>query len=168
MIKQLAFLTSLSISSVALAGSDPCKGVKIETSDFGGSRWSAKGYYDMTLFELAKGADSDTLVLKLPAQTKALTTVVIPAGASAEVAFEDGTVWRETTTTGSPGVVMTTRGGTFWYFTISIDAAKLKQLAASPVKNARLLVGDQGYGDAWFIASAAPSLQRAAACYASK
>lgn len=164
MFKHWALVAALLAPSLAAAGDDACKGVKVARNDFGGSKWSAEGFYGMTLFELAK--TGDTLVLKMAAQTKALTTAVVTAGATAEIAFEDGTVWRETTKSDSPGVVMTTTGGSFWYFTVSIDAEKLKQLATSRIKNARLVVGDQSYGDAWFVGGATASLQRAAACYA--
>lgn len=158
-----AFATALASTTPALAAPGPCAGVKLETGDFGGPpSWSAQ-WYNVKAMQLVP-SESGGYTLHIAAQSVGLSGAIAQPGATAEVAFEDGTVWRDTLTSSVPGQVIIGSAVMVWIFAVPLDDERLKKLASTKVVNARIKAGDTVLGDKWWIKSQARGLMKAAAC----
>jgi hypothetical protein len=117
----------------------------------------------LTLIELKKSEDGSH-VLRIPAQSRELSTVTIGLDGVSELALEDGTVWKDALTSPVAGVIVSEGTVALWHISLKLTDERLGKLATTRVINARVLVGDTSFGGQWFLKPWTDDLQRAAAC----
>lgn len=152
-------------SSVALAkgAPDPCKGVKLSTSDFTGqAAWNA-AWFGQTVMSLGVSPAPGTWTLEIPAAARELTPVVIESGFS-EIVLDDGTVWKDALTGPVAGKIMSNGSGTLWTVSLQIHADRLAQLGEHKVKNIRITSGSAAFGNLFAIGMWTGGLQKASKC----
>lgn len=159
-----ACLASL-VPGLAVAG-DTCSKVKIEDDGFGGRVWKlGLNWGTFSLFQLKRDGQGTTFST-VAAEYNISTKAALP-GALAQISFGDGTVLSHTLPSGAAPTLISNGSGTVWQVAMPVNASQLAQLAASPIKNVRIDVGDGAYigGAPVFSAGWAKKLQAAAACW---